>query len=1148
LLFVERSNRTELLLEGLSARLMTPGRDPLAPAVVVVQGRGMERWIAQSVARRHGVCANVDFLFPKAFVERVFAATGDAVPPSNPGWEVGRLRWHVAQQLHAHRDDDRFTPLVRHLEAADGDRRLVQLASRIADLLDQYVTYRPDWIRDWVAGGAPDVRGDALWQPRLVQAIHAEVGPGHIADRALAFAGAIAAGPGDRLVDRLQARLPDLVEIFAVSTLPPLYLSVIQALSRARDVRLSVLSPSRQYWADLWREVSDEAEAEPAAAPDGDAAVAGGVFGAGATTPVAAFLAGLGRLGADFQSVLEEVAPDHAEVEPERFTSPVAVEGTPRLLAGLQQRLLDLDAERSADGPETRVAWEDDSIGIHLCHGPRRELEVVESLLLDAFERDPTLRPEDVIVMAPAIDEIAADVEAVFGAAGEARPSIPFHIADRGAFRGSPVAEALRELLALLVGRCTRSEVLDWLAREPVREAFDLDEAAVERLGEWADRAGIRFGLDEAHRADLGLARERAHTWADGLDRLALAHAVGASDAVFRDTAPVGLGIASDPQWLGALGDVVSLLVERRAWAGAPRSVREWCHGLRSLLSRAFARTDANAHEHAAIHALLDELTQAAEGASFDHSIPFEAIRDRVLHGIESNPAPQAFLAGGVTFCELVPLRAIPFRVVVLIGMADDAFPRGTPAPAFDLMLDAPRRGDRTPRSDDRYLFLEALLSARDRLIVTVPAFDLRDGSDRTPSVVVTDLIDTLAGLFEVQPNASSETDEPVDLRKWIRVQHPLRASSPLYFEAETTSRLSSRDAEAYAAALARQQAESSGGATPRAFLGRGTVALGTDAAASDERPTLVLDELVDRFLRSTRHFARHRLGLRLPRPEASSGDLDPSDLDALAEHGLGNALLDPARVGLGPGARDRRLLADPTMPGGLPGRTAAARLSSDVESIARILDGRRRGDRLPDVELDLRLDRAGSPGGSRITGRLDRLWPGGRIASDFSRIGRRAECDVWIRHLVLCALVEDGLALTAESLLVGRPETGSDERVVLFGPVADPRPLLAQIFDWAWSAADVPLPFFPRTSRKFAEHKVAGKVDQGWRDAYLEFGGGDVAWGPTPEGAALEIQRVWEGVSPLESGDAGPVPYRFDGVAEAFFRPLLEARRVLRT
>jgi exonuclease V gamma subunit len=235
-------------------------------------------------------------------------------------------------------------------------------------------------------------------------------------------------------------------------------------------------------------------------------------------------------------------------------------------------------------------------------------------------------------------------------------------------------------------------------------------------------------------------------------------------------------------------------------------------------------------------------------------------------------------------------------------------------------------------------------------------------------------------------------------------------------------------------------------------------------------------------------------------------------------------------------------------MPGGLPGRTAAARLSSDVESIARILDGRRRGDRLPDVELDLRLDRAGSPGGSRITGRLDRLWPGGRIASDFSRIGRRAECDVWIRHLVLCALVEDGLALTAESLLVGRPETGSDERVVLFGPVADPRPLLAQIFDWAWSAADVPLPFFPRTSRKFAEHKVAGKVDQGWRDAYLEFGGGDVAWGPTPEGAALEIQRVWEGVSPLESGDAGPVPYRFDGVAEAFFRPLLEARRVLRT
>lgn len=1140
MLYVERSNRTERLLEGLSERLMAPGRDPLAPAVVVVQGRGMERWIAQSIAREHGVCANVDFLFPKGFVERVFEGLGEVLPEANPGWELPRLRWHVARQILAHRDDPAFAPLARHLEAVDGDRRLVQLASRVADLLDQYVTYRPEWIEAWVAGEPTSMPPDAAWQPRLVRAIHADVGPGHVADRVRAFGRAARSAARAALAERLRSGLPDLVEIFAVSTLPPLHLSVVEALSRLRDVRLSVLSPSRHYWADLWQEVRDD----PSAEMEGEAVAPGGLFGAGPASPTVTFLAGLGRLGADFQRVLEETAPE-PRADSDRFALPDPGGDPPSLLARFQRGLLDLEPDDPADPADSRIPWRDDSIAVHLCHGPRRELEVVESLLRDAFERDPGLRPEDVIVMAPSIDEIAADVEAVFGASGDARAAIPFHIADRGAFRGSPVAEALRELLDLLGGRCTRTELLDWLVRPPVREAFGLDEAAVEELGAWAERAGVRFGLDEDHRADLGLARERAHTWAGGLDRLALAHAVGASDAVFQGTTPVALGIASEPRWLGALGDVVSLLSDRRAWARTPRSVDAWCRGLGSLLSDAIARTDANAHELTAIRALLDEIAAAARGAAFEHPVPFEAIRDRVVQGIEATPAAQAFLAGGVTFCELVPLRAIPFRVVVLVGLVDDAFPRGAPAPAFDLMAEAPRPGDRSPRSDDRYLFLEALLSARDRLIVTVPAFDLRDGSDRPPSVVVSELIDALGGLFEVEPPASHA---PIALRDWITVRHPLRASSPRYFRDALASRLKSRDAEAYAGALARERVDSGGEATPRRFLAQGGAPGAGGAATSEGSPILSLDELVARLLRSTRHYAFDQLRLRLPRPEASSGDLDPSELDGLIEHRLGNALLDPIRSGLAPTVRDARLLADPTMPAGLPGRTGAARLASEVDAIARILDARRRGERLPDLVLDLPLDpESGGGDAPRILGRLDQLWSGGRIATDFARIGGRAECDVWIRHLVLCAMVERGAALTPESVLVGRPASGADEQVVVFGPVENARALLARLFGWAWQASNAPLPFFPRTSRKFAELAIADKLDRAWRDARFQFEGSDSAFGPPPEGAALEIQRVWEGVSPLEAEDATTEPTAFDVLAEGFFGPLLEARRVLR-
>ena len=92
-----------------------------------------------------------------------------------------------------------------------------------------------------------------------------------------------------------------------------------------------------------------------------------------------------------------------------------------------------------------------------------------------------------------------------------------------------------------------------------------------------------------------------------------------------------------------------------------------------------------------------------------------------------------AFLSGGITFCEHVPMRAIPFRVVCLLGMDDESFPRSSARASFDLMQN-PRLGDRNLRDDDRQLFLEALLSARDALLVTYVGQSAQDDSVRPAS------------------------------------------------------------------------------------------------------------------------------------------------------------------------------------------------------------------------------------------------------------------------------------------------------------------------------------------------------------------------------------------------------------------------------
>ncbi|MCB9724818.1 MAG: exodeoxyribonuclease V subunit gamma [Spirochaetaceae bacterium] len=1174
MLLVERSNRTERLLAGLAGRTMAPGRDPLAPAIVVVQGPGMERWIAQSIARAFGVCANTTFPFPRDFLERVFAsAPAEASVPANPAWEPRRLVWAVASELDAARDDPEFAPLHRHLHAADGEWRLVSLAERLARLFDQYVTFRPAWVTRWAAPDAAPTRPDERWQAKLFRAVHARVGPGHVADRAHAFQRWIGSVPPATAAAALLRVLPGPIEVFAVSTLPPLHLEVIDAVARVRDVHLSMLTPSSHYWADLWLEVR---EATERGATDGAASL----FGPSPPSPIVALLTGLGRIGGDFQRVLEDKAQVQ-ESDRDLFEDPAGTSRrsgrTATLLERLQSRLasLDLDAGPEAGMPSDSgsdeeasasarvVARADDSIRVHLCHGPRRELEVVQSILRDAFERDATLAPEDVIVMAPDIDAIAADVEAVFGAAEEGHAVIPYRIADRGAFRRSPVAEAFRDGLELLGSRATRGELLDWLGRAPVRMRFGLGEQDVEGLEAWAERAGVRFGLDADHRADLELEAAAAHTWSDGLDRLALAHAVGGAGVVFAGRLAEPLEAMGDPRVLGALGDAWSLLARARRDVATKRSVPEWCAWLQALLDASIWRDDANAHEHAAVREALIELTRASEQAGFEARIPFEAIRERVADTLAARPSPQAFLAGGVTFCELVPLRAIPFRIVVVLGLVDGAFPRGRPAPGFDLMgREPPLPGDRTPRSDDRYLFLEAILSARDQLVLTVPGMDLRDGARLPPSVVVSELLDALDAAFTLE--GGDPRSSAMRLRDWLVVPHPLQAVSERYFAQDGDPRLVARDPDAWRGARARRAALETEGLAPRRFF-EGPLAPrrepgalvadgGRPATATAEVETLSLDDLCQRLARSTRVFLRERLGVRLPRPEEATDELDPRAVEGLGRHALGSALLSDLAAGASPASARARLLAHPLLPAGLAGRLVADALLREAEALVRVARAEQGDAPRPDLPFELEVAPVGAEGAAhppvRLVGRLDGLWSSARVEIGYARLAGRNELELWIRHLVLCRLAaERDRGLPRRSVLVGRPEKRErPERMVRFGPVEDAAERLARLVAWVRDAESRPLPFFPASSRLFASYAMKGDLAQARRSAHQEFEGGEDPSGRRPESEReLDFVRVWEGLEPLSSrSEAATIDPDFERLAVAIFEPLLEARELV--
>lgn len=1120
-MYVHRSNRIEVLAAALAELVAEPPQDPFAPECIVVQGRGMERWLSMELARRFGVWANPDFPFPQAIIDRAFAAfLGGAEPAASP-FEPGTLMWALADLLPSRLELPEFAPVRFYLERDPRRLKLVELCARLADTLDHYVLYRPDMVLRWEEGE------DGGWQAMLWRALVARHGPRHAAAMARSLERELRAGRP------LPAGFPARISLFGLSTLPPLYVDVLAMLSEVVELHLFLLSPSRLYWADIRsrREKIRELARRRVGAADALEALH--------LPDAPALLESLGRVGRDFQHILEG-AVDYRDDPRDLYIDP----GMNTVLATLQSDLLWLRARTPGDqeAPLLVLSEDDDSVAIHSCHSPMREVEVLHDQLTAAFDRDRSLEPQDVVVMAPAIDAYAPFIEAVFGS--KHRFPIPYCIADRSARAANEVLQAFLAVIDLLRGRFPASAILDLIGLGPVRERFGFAPDEIDRIRSWVAEAGVRWGVDEAHRRAAGQPPCRDHTWGFGLDRLLLGYALPLGEqALYHGVLPYDDVEGADADLLGRLAECCRRLFEFRGLLEA-RPLRSWRDDLSALLAQTAAVTPGNAHQHEEIRRALAALAERAERAGFTCPVDIEAVRVQIEREVEAGRSPHGFLSGGVTFCELVPMRSIPFRIVCLLGLSGDSFPRSRHPPGFDLIVRQPRLGDRNPRDDDRYLFLEALLSARERLIITFTGQSISDNSELPPSVVVSELMDAIDRTYvvaerrdEAEPSGAPPRlllDGPcrADIRddrpggapertgrrasERLVVRHPLQAFSPSYFDGSVPALFSyaPREHEAARALSAERRA-------PAPFLS-------TPLPVSAPLEAVTLDDLIAFFEHPSRRFLQLCLGLTLRKREDTVDDREPIMLDPLARWRLGDRLLQRALRGESLADLYPLICAAGELPHGRLGRCAYEAIAPEVEAIAKAAFAARGGARAAPLEIDLRVD------GVRLTGLLRDLWPLGQVAAQYSRLGRQHELKHWIRHLVLNAACG-----RRRTVLVGRPPDGSEavREIVSWRPVADPERELASLLELYRIGQRYPLPLFRRSSRAYAEalrhgHSHARALDVAARE-WTNFNG-------LGDGDEPHVERLYGGRPPF-SAELPPGVPSFAEVARRVYDPFFE-------
>jgi exodeoxyribonuclease V gamma subunit len=1079
-MIVHRSNRIEALVDALAEVVARPLADPFAPEWIAVQGRGMERWLSMELARRLGIWANPAFPFPRAVIQRVSdGVLGVPAENATPVFDPDTLVWAIAAALPDCLSRAAFAPVRAYLGDDPSHGKCLSLAARIAELFDQYAVYRPDLVLAWEGGAERD------WQAELWRALVRTHGAGHAAARARALLAALAAG---RPVGE---SVPRRISLFGLSTLPPLYVRVLAVLPAAVELHLFQLSPSREYWGELRSR---------------RASIRALVRGAGETAAAEGhpLLAALGGVGREFQQVLEENA-DYQDAVADRYVDP----GTGCMLAALQSDILAL--RMRGDGPEQEgqlpLIDRDHSIAVHVCHGPMREVEVLHDQLVALFEGDATLEPQHVIVMTPSIDAFAPVIEAVFGGIG--RPSIPFRIADRSARARHTVVDAFVRTLELMRSRLPASAVVDLLSLDPVRMRFDIAADQLPQVRRWVVEAGIRWGADGSQRGEHGQPECDDNTWRFGLDRLLLGYAIPAGP-LFEGVAPVDSCEGSDAALLGRFGEFCDVLSRGRSALRDPRTPVAWRDTLRALLAALIIETPANAFEHLRIGAALDRLADRAARAGFAAAIGLDAVRPLLERELARDVSPHGFLSGAVTFCELVPMRSIPFRVVCLLGLDDGAFPRIRRPLAFDRMATRPLPGDRSAREDDCYLFLEALLAARDHLLITYVGQSISDDAPLPASVVVDELLDVVDQSF-VDPAGGRPRDRIVH-------RHPLQPFSPRYFGADPALFSYATTHYAGAVALVGEPVD------PPPWLAEPLPPVAIEAAD--------IDDLVRFFDNPTRWFLQQRLGVYLGRDAELLEDREPIELDALDRWQIGDALL---RGALTDGVLDLAATwpverASGRLPLGMPGRDAFDEIAPIADALARAAAQFRAGERLDPERIDVAVD------DTRVTGVLRDLWPGGQIAAQYSRVEGRYELRLWIRHLARAAAG----GRRASSLLIGRGRKDDGPAQIRFRPVDDPLANLRTLLHLFRAGHHAPLPFFAGASRAFVDalRGTGGGAERALDAAHKAFAASDHGRGDSNDPYVAEIYPNGLPLVALAARE-----YKFADVADAVLTPLLVHR-----
>ena len=997
------SNRLETLADALISHIASNSGHPLIPDTLVVQNRGISRWLNLRIAEVSGIQMNTRYLYPRAIIDSLL----EGINPDYKSGKISRfskdvLFWRIYKSLPKWSTHPKARVLKQYLESdaeSTSFLRRYQLAMKIAQYMDQLQTYRPDLLTSLVNKNQASDWVSFIWQSLSHNSL--ETPP---PDLYKSF--------GDQ-VDKLESKpdfWPESLHVFAISSLPPIYLHLLKKASKWMPVYIYLTQPSPLYWGDQIskkKQLISQDKIRPNQTGHG-------------------LLGNFGKQGQDFLNTLIDVevfASDESELFEQADSG--------NLLGKLQNDLYQINP------PSTPKSLIENSEGIqvHVCHSPRREIEALRDELFSRFEADPDLTPDQVVIMAPNIETYAASIRSVFGTENQIlNERIPYSIADYSTRSSSTVAHAYLSLLDLLESRFSANEVMNFISIPSISKSFDFQQEDWNVLRTWIEDTGIRWGLNSDHRKKTSGIAFAEYSWQQGVDRLTSGYCIHPDEeSEWKSTNPHP-GIEGNAlPLLNRFLEIWQFLKKHQGLASQSISVSAWLEIIREMIEFLFGRSDQQLEECQSLLSLLSDILQETIVAETDEPMTLSVIRSFLEERLALDFSAGSFFSGTVTFCSLKPMRNVPAKFIGLLGMSENAFPRRDDKSEFTEFPDGSRIGDRSRREDDRYLFLESLLAARMHLYISYTGIESQTLNEQPASIVVEELLDALDEYYEFRHKASA--------RETLVIKEPLQPFSPSNFLPTKPISYSRADLDA-AESLIGEKSSRSGLMAPG-------ISIRTDIPQS-----IPLEAFLKFFLNPCRYWLSQRLETSFPFQVRSLEDIEPIESNGLLDYHRGDTMLKHPEILTG----ENEYLLNDFLPVGALRESTLRKLTPDAQSILTQWSA------IP----------AENPSTCQVNLQFKDLLLQGRIrgVSDEAykkmRFGKLRSADIlsaWLEHLVVCQKTKNPDFRTH---LIGREES------VSFKKPADPGPELMKLHELFIKGQESALPFFLDTAYLFSKATVS--------------------------------------------------------------------------